>query len=129
MTIKLLILKSGEDVIADVSEMIVGSEEEEGKQRTIGYFLNKPCVVKMRNPVIGEPENSTSNTKKGAAFEVSLYPWMPLTKDETIPMTVEWVITMVEPLDKLKEMYLRDVVNGGKNNQDHSTDEQPSFTQ
>jgi len=128
MTIKLLILKSGEDVIADVSEMVVNSEEE-GKQRTIGYFLNKPCVVKMRNPIIGEPENSVSETKKGASFEVSLYPWMPLTKDETIPMTVEWVITMVEPLDKLKDMYVRDVVNGGKNNQSDSAHEQPTFNQ
>ena len=129
MTIKLLILKSGEDVIADVSEMVVGSGEEEGKQRTIGYFLNKPCVVKMRNPVIGDSEKGPSDTKKGAAFEVSLYPWMPLTKDETIPMTVDWVITMVEPLDKLKEMYIRDVVNGGKNSQSNSADEQATFTE
>ena len=28
MAIKLLLLKSGEDVIADVSEMVVGEEEE-----------------------------------------------------------------------------------------------------
>ena len=39
MAIKLLLLKSGEDVIADVTEMVVGEEEE---RRVIGYYLDKP---------------------------------------------------------------------------------------
>ena len=47
MTIKVLVLKSGEDVIADVSEMLMG----EGEKRTvIGYRLDRPCVIKMINP-------------------------------------------------------------------------------
>ena len=47
MAIKLLLLKSGEDVIADVTEMVVGEEEE---RRVVGYYLDKPCIVKMQNP-------------------------------------------------------------------------------
>ena len=47
MTIKLCLLKSGEDIIANVSEMNVGNEEE---RNVVGYFLDKPCVVKMRDP-------------------------------------------------------------------------------
>ena len=47
MTIKLCLLKSGEDIIADVSEMNVGKEEE---RNVVGYFLDRPCVVKMRDP-------------------------------------------------------------------------------
>ena len=35
MTIKLILLRSGEDIIADVKEMVVG-EEESGK--VVGYF-------------------------------------------------------------------------------------------
>ena len=42
MTIKLMLLKSGEDIISDVSEMCVGTEED---RQVIGYNLNKPCVV------------------------------------------------------------------------------------
>ena len=41
MTIKILLLKSGEDVIADLKEMVSPDE------KVIGYFLNKPCVVKL----------------------------------------------------------------------------------
>ena len=37
MSIKLLLLKSGEDIIADVTEMAVGEDEN---KRVVGYFLN-----------------------------------------------------------------------------------------
>jgi len=121
MTIKLMLLKSGEDIIADVTEMVVGEEEE---KRVIGYYLDKPCIVKMRNPnVLGE--NEQQGVKK-AGFEVSLFPWMPLSKEEKIPIPADWLITMVEPVTKLKEMYVEDIVNYGKNNQDSSSTKQPS---
>ena len=42
MTIKLLLLKSGEDMIADISEMAYG---EDADRRVVGYYLNKPCVT------------------------------------------------------------------------------------
>jgi len=117
MTIKLMLLKSGEDIIADVAEMAMGEEEN---KRVVGYFLKQPCVVKMRNPNLTEEDG---NNKK-AGFEVSLFPWMPLSKEKTIPITAEWVITMVEPITRLKEMYTEDIVNYGKDDQDPSTSEQ-----
>ena len=39
---------------------------------------------------------------------------MPLTKDETVPIAADWVITMVEPIDRLKEMYIEDIVQYGR---------------
>ena len=113
MTIKLLLLKSGEDIIADVSEMSFGEEE---KKRIVGYFLKQPCVVKMKKPHVTEEKGNLTK----AGFEVSLFPWMPLSKDDVIPMTADWLITMVDPIDKLKTMYLEDVVNYGSNNQSSS---------
>ena len=47
MTIKLMLLKSGEDIISDVTEMCVGTEKE---RQVIGYYFEKPCVVRMRDP-------------------------------------------------------------------------------
>ena len=35
----------------------------------------------------------------------------------------DWMITMVEPIDKLKEMYIEDIVEYGKDNQSDSTDD------
>ena len=122
MTIKLLLLKSGEDIIADVAEMAMGEDgNKDNPRRIIGYYLNKPCVIKMRDPNLINPDSEDSAQKAG--FSVSLFPWMPLAKDERIPIPADWMITMVEPVTKLQEMYLEDVVNYGQNNKDTSTDE------
>jgi hypothetical protein len=124
MTVKLLLLKSGEDLIADIQEMVVGEDEN---ARVIGYFLTKPCIVKMRNPNM-LTENTEGVQKSG--FQVSLYPWMPLSKDEVIPLTTEWVVTIVTPTDKLADMYMEDVINYGKqNDQSNSTDKQSNSNQ
>ena len=106
MTIKLALLKSGEDIITDITEMRIGDDEPNSK--VVGYFFDKPCIVKMRNP---QAQTSDGNTQK-AGFEVSLFPWMPLTLETKIPVTADWLITMVEPSPALKEMYIEDVSNG-----------------
>ena len=120
MTIKLLLLKSGEDIIADVAEMAMGEEgNKDNPRRIIGYYLNKPCVIKMRDPNL----QSVEGTEHKSGYSVSLFPWMPLSKEERIPIPADWMITMVEPVTKLEEMYLEDVVNYGSSNKDTSTDE------
>ena len=123
MTVKLLLLKSGEDVIADISEMTAGTEGDiDRPKRVVGYFLKKPCVVTLKNP--HEMKEDTGPQKAG--LEVSLFPWMALAKDEVIPMTADWLITMVDPIDKLKTMYLEDVIDHGRhNNKGDSTSESP----
>jgi len=124
MAIKLLLLKSGEDMIADLKEMTYGEDEN---RRVVGYYLNRPCIIKMRDPNV-LPNDSVGNTKK-AGYEVSLFPWIPLSAEETIPIPADWVVTMVEPTAKLKEMYIEDIVKYGKNNQSNSTDEQSDSDQ
>tara|TARA_Y100001970_G_scaffold281450_1_gene392259 strand:- start:290 stop:664 length:375 start_codon:yes stop_codon:yes gene_type:complete len=119
MSIKLLLLKSGEDIISDVKEMNVGTEED---RKIVGYFLNKPCIVKMQDPSV---RDDTEDDGK-AQFSVALFPWMPLTKEDNIPIAADWLITMVEPIDKLKQMYIEDVVNYGQNNKGDSTGESSS---
>jgi len=124
MTIKLLLLKSGEDIISDIQEMNVGEEEE---RRVIGYFLSKPCIIKIRDSQV-LTEETEKNQK--SAFQVSLYPWMPLSADKIIPVPADWVVTIVEPKDKLKEMYIDDVLkHGQETNQDSGTTEQSDSNQ
>ena len=56
MTIKLLLLKSGEDIIADVSEMAVG---EKDSQRVVGYFVEKHVIVKLKDSHLVEEDKKT----------------------------------------------------------------------
>ena len=97
MTIKILLLKSGEDVIADLKEMVSADE------KVIGYFLNKPCVVKLI------PKDSEDENKKETA--IRMYPWMPLAKEKDIPLPTDWVVTIVTPIEKVEQMYKEDILN------------------
>ena len=118
MTIKLLILKSGEEMISDINEMAVGEEDD---QKVIGYFLRRPCLVKMKNPGLIDQEKN----KTRAGFEVSLIPWIALSEEEVIPIPADWLVTMVTPVEQLKKMYIEDVLSYGQDDQSDSTDDQP----
>tara|TARA_B100001175_G_scaffold174158_1_gene147889 strand:+ start:271 stop:639 length:369 start_codon:yes stop_codon:yes gene_type:complete len=118
MTIKLLLLKSGEDIVSNVEEMVVGEENsKENPRRVIGYYLNRPCVVKLF-------KDAQEDKEKG--MQVSIYPWMPLAKDQRIPVIADWVVTMVDPVESLTKMYNEDIVNYG--NQSSSTDNDSAST-
>ena len=109
MTIKILLLKSGEDVIADLKEMVSPDE------KVNGYFLNKPCVVKLI------PKDSEDESKRETA--IRMYPWMPLAKEKDIPLPTDWVVTMVTPIEKVDTMYKEDVLNGQTTDQVNNPDE------
>ena len=101
MTVKILLLKSGEDVIADVKEMVSPDK------KVIGNFLSKPCVVKLL------PKTTNGNKKETS---ISMYPWMPLAKEKQIPLPTDWVVTMVTPIEKVETMYKEDVLDGKTTN-------------
>ena len=77
----------------------------------------------MKNPGVIEQEKS----KTKAGFEVTLIPWLSLTQDEVIPIPSDWLVTLVEPLPQLTQMYTEDVLNYGQDNQSDSADEQPGI--
>ena len=107
MTIKVLVLKSGEDVIADVQEMM-SSEDQ-----VIGYFLHKPCVIKL------QAKDTSSDVS------VRMHPWMPFARENMIPLNTDWVVTMVTPVESILEMYQTKVLEDGKEtNQTINSDEQ-----
>ena len=106
MAIKLAVLKSGEDVIADIREMMVGDEDTpDDQKKVVGYYFIKPCGVTLKNKAIDVNESSDDS------YELKLFPWCPLAKNDAIPMSTEWVVTLVDPVDKLREMYENEVLS------------------
>ena len=99
MTIKVLVLKSGEDVIADVQEMVSPTTEQ-----VMGYFLSSPCVVKLQ----------AKDMSAESEVSVRMHPWMPIAREKMIPINADWVVTMVTPVEKIQEMYETKVLNDGK---------------
>ena len=99
MTIKLALLKSGEDVIADWHEL-VGEDDE-----VAAYLAKSPYTVTLVKTDI--PESSDEPAKVGLTF----FPWMPLSKEKDIPVNPDWVVTLVDPVDEVKDSY-EEKVNG-----------------
>ena len=118
MTVKLVMLKSGEDIIADVKE--IKSEED-----VVGYFFHDPLIVKMyspEEPVVLSEENgveSEHGTTKEISSKVGItfYPWVPLAAEKKIPCSADWVITIVEPMQNLKKLYQEKINGRDKGNQ------------
>ena len=114
--ISYVVLKSGEHIIAFVTEVIANSEEDDFRHQaqlaqgdprrvTVGYNLTRACVVESEQ---------TEKPKKGkgpktTGFKVKLTPWLPLTKQESIPVPCDWVVTICRPVDNLVTMYKEDV--------------------
>lgn len=94
MSIKIVNLKSLEDVIANVSEM-------KSDDKVIGHILNDPYVLSFN-------ENRD---------QVGFYPYAPLSKDTSIPIPCDWVVTILEPLDQIKNSYV-EKVNAKSENSD-----------
>ena len=92
MTVKLALLKSGEDVIADWHE-IVGQDDN-----VIAYLAKRPYTIKINQSDIPGDDEPTS-------IGLSYFPWMPLSKDTDIPIDPDWVVTLVDPVDEVKTTY------------------------
>ena len=87
-------LKSGEDVISDIKEMYVGDN-------VIGYQLENPYVVKIYekgNLNLGDGEESQG-------YDLFFTPWTPLSKDKKFIIPSDWVVTIYEPHDDVKNSY------------------------
>ena len=114
MTIKLLLLKSGEDVVADVQEMVIPNGED---NRVIGYYLDSPHRVKL---VADTPKSGTTQHRT----KIQMIPWLPLSKDRTIPIPSDWVVTIVHPHDEVRDMLIKRLEQINET-EAASTDEQP----
>ena len=119
MTIKILVLKSGEDVIADIKEMMTSDNQ------VMGYILTKPCVVKLMSVAPLTAEEDDPNPEGTSEVRIRMHPWAPLAKEKQVPLSTEWVVTMFSPIDKVLDMYKKQVLKeNGKTDTTNSSDKQ-----
>ena len=111
MSVKLVMLKSGEDIITDVKEL----KSEEG---IVGYYFHNPLIVQISHPekptVLNEDSSSREYESK---ISVQFYPWIPLSEESRIPCSADWVVTIVEPVKNIKKLYQERIDGRHKGNQ------------
>jgi hypothetical protein len=103
MSVKIALLKSGESVIADIKELI-------SDDKVCGYLFKNPHKMKVSNSIFLteesiEPEDGT--------VSITFSSWILFTSDDEIPVRPDWIVTIVEPVKSIKEMY-EEKVNGTK---------------
>ena len=91
MAIKLTLLKSGELLISDVKELA----QEKEPLEPYAYLLNHPHAV-----IISHRQEDTEQV------DVVFRPWIVISKDNNVVVPTDWVVTIVEPLDSIREMYV-----------------------
>jgi hypothetical protein len=108
MTVKLIVLKSGEKLISDIKE---GFYEE----KLVCYILDKPCTISVNGSYkILDGEDNENRVS------ISLHSWPSLSKDTTIELIPDWIVTIVEPKNEIKEMYETQVLGITENQNDQS---------
>ena len=95
MSVKLLLLKSGEEVITEVQEVF----DPETKD-PVGFKLHKP----FRLDIVSNDEGIVFNREKG--YQVSWFPWAPLSKNEDFYLPGHHVLTAYDPLDSIAQQYV-----------------------
>ena len=95
MSIKILLLKSNEEIITEAREMVDPDTKE-----PIGYHLHKP----FRLEIVSDEGDLVFNREKG--YQLSWFPWAPLSKDKDFFLPAGHVITAYEPLDSITDQYV-----------------------
>lgn len=96
MSVKLVLLKSNEEVIADVQELV------DENDKVMFLVLTNPFTCK----IVEAPEMLVEGVEETEdRYSVQFFPWMPLSKEKRISIDPTWVVTIVEPTEMVKESY------------------------
>ena len=108
MSVKLLLLKSGEQVIADTKELR-RKDDVPMLDKVYGYLITQPHKVSANKPLV-----LTENVDEQRNVEITLAPWILLTEDKMMTIPKEWVITIVNPIESIVKMY-QEKIDGQSN--------------
>ena len=93
MSVQLALLKSGEEVIADIKEYRNSNDE------LVSYLFKDPFSIKIKTSQVLIEGDSTPK------HDVVYYRWMSLSKDSDIIVNKDWIVCITDPLDTIKQSY------------------------
>tara|TARA_A200000159_G_scaffold140792_1_gene143186 strand:+ start:741 stop:1094 length:354 start_codon:yes stop_codon:yes gene_type:complete len=98
MSVQLVLLKSGEELVADVREIY-----DRENDVVLDLVLVKPVrVAVVQQGVLTEDTNSGDSV-------LSFVPWLSTSKDEEFFLDKNWVVTICEPTDDIRESYIKNI--------------------
>ena len=99
IAIKLAVLQDQDQVIAEIKELV-----DDGKP--VGYLFGNPHRIITEKEFLAESDDERQ-------IQITLSPWILLSADKDVLVPRHQVVTIVEPIDSLKEMYT-EKINGSE---------------
>ena len=99
MAIKLAVLQDQDQVIAEIKELV-----DDGKP--VGYLFGNAHRIITEKEFLAESDDDRQ-------IQITLSPWILLSADKDVLVPRHQVVTIVEPIDSLKEMYM-EKINGSE---------------
>ena len=108
MSIKIALLKSNEEIIADIKEFV--SDDN----KIMAYCFKNPHLVKIRDIYYDEDEDELDVDENGVyvskkTFSVVFTPWIVLSKDKNFIINPDWVVTVYDPDEEIETAYLEEI--------------------
>ena len=102
-------MKTGDYVISNIKEIV------NEKKKVCGYMMNYPQLVKYNDASILLVEKSieADSEKTEREVEVTLSPWIILTDDLSIPVGLDAIVALANPLSTLEDMFVEKCKNSG----------------
>tara|TARA_X000000368_G_scaffold175702_1_gene138594 strand:- start:490 stop:894 length:405 start_codon:yes stop_codon:yes gene_type:complete len=109
MSVQLALLKSGEEVIADIKEYRNSDDE------LVSYLFKDPFSIKIKtSQVLIEGDGAPKH-------DVVYYRWMSLSKDSDIIVNKDWIVCITDPLDSIKQSYEEKMNGRGSDDSNESS--------
>ena len=112
MSIKIVVLKSREQLVTEIKEVFSGD-------KPVAYLLTNPQLVELNRFGFSEVEPDENNK---TSIEITLSPWILASSENEIPVPLDQVVTIVKPLESIEKMYLEKT--NGQSNQTDSVEQQ-----
>jgi hypothetical protein len=117
MSIKIALLKSNEEIIADVKEFI--SDDN----KLMAYCFKNPHLVRVKDIYYDEDEGDREVDENGfyvckKTFSIVFTPWIMLSKNKDFIVNPDWVVTVYDPDEEIETAYLEEI-DGRSGNDGH----------
>jgi hypothetical protein len=103
MTVKVMLLRSGEDVISDAKEIL--DNEQKG---IVAYHLSNPFVMQLQAETEESDELAVEGQEAPAPktkYSVRYTHWAPLSKQRSFIIPADWLVTIYDPHDNIMKDY------------------------
>lgn len=102
MALKLAILKSGENIVANIKEGFL-------EEKLVCYIFENPCLIDINGTydvkyLDYEDKDEEASSPK---VSISVSRWPALSDDVTVEVSSDWIITVVNPAEEIKTAYFK----------------------